>query len=388
MPCARNAGVIDMSKKIALIQEWSFHPVLYSIKDMLSREFPENELEIFALSRVFKQRLDIVLINLLFLFKEYGWKILLDKKKIFMFFFHTTYIYRKVKTLMPSLLKNPDEYAFVLQLGTFFDTSVPGIPHFIYTSHTVLANLLNPNFDPKDLYNPEWMKLNKEFYKNATMIFTYSENAVRSVVEQYGCPPEKVKCIYVGNNTPIIPGELNNANYRNKNILLIGTNWVNKGGPELLAAFRIVLKKHPDAQLTIVGCSPNIDVPNCHVYGYIPVDTVHTFFRNASIFCLPTKFETFGIVFVEAMAYRLPVIGPAIECIPEFIKDGKNGYLIRPGDIEGLAEHLIHLLDHPEKCKEFGAYGAEMANRLYNWENVGKLLKSHIQQALKNPRPA
>jgi glycosyltransferase involved in cell wall biosynthesis len=211
------------------------------------------------------------------------------------------------------------------------------------------------------------------------MNFTYSTNIQRSIITDYGCPPEKVKCIYAGSNVPHDKEpELNNDNYQNKNIIFVGVYWERKGGPDLVKAFEKVLKVHPDAKLTIVGCSPSVDIPNCNVVGKVKVEELDNYYLNSSIFCLPTKREPFGIVFIEAMMHKLPIVSNRIGALPDFVTDDKNGFLVEPGNSDQLAEVLIRMLNDPEMCKRFGEAGYELVEDHYTWDRVGQRLKENI----------
>lgn len=271
-----------------------------------------------------------------------------------------------------------DKYAFSFQMQSLFDASTEGLPHFVYTDHTHLANLYYPNFDPKSLYSKSWIELEKTIYHNATINFTRSSNITRSIIEQYSCKPEKVVCVYAGSNAKVNHAAIGNRNYEGKNILFVGMAWERKGGPELVEAFKTVLKVHPDAKLTIVGCSPQLDVPNCNVVGQVPLEEVNKYYERASIFCLPTKLEPFGIVFIEALMHKLPVVATDIAAIPDFILDGENGYLVRPNDVEQLARALIDLVGNPRKCQAFGEKGCQIALERYTWEKVGAKIRENI----------
>lgn len=83
-----------------------------------------------------------------------------------------------------------------------------------------------------------------------------------------------------------------------------------------------------------MGCSPKIDIQNCNVIGRVPIQEVEKCYKQASVFCLPTTIEPFGIVFLEAIANRLPVIGTKIGAIPNFMNDGQNGYLVEPINLQ------------------------------------------------------
>jgi glycosyltransferase involved in cell wall biosynthesis len=99
---------------------------------------------------------------------------------------------------------------------------------------------------------------------------------------------------------------------------------------------------------------------------------------KSSIFCLPTKREPFGIVFIEAMMHKLPIVSNKIGALPDFVTDNENGFLVDAGDVEALAEALIKLLDNPEICKNFGEKGYSKVANTYTWEKVGERLRDNI----------
>ena len=229
------------------------------------------------------------------------------------------------------------------------------------------------------MFSGSWLDRERSIYHNAKINFTFSTNIQRSIINDYGCPAEKVKCIYAGSNVPQTKEpSLNNDNYQNKNIIFVGVYWERKGGPDLLKAFEKVLIVHPDAKLTIVGCSPSVDIPNCNVVGKIKVEELDKYYLNSSIFCLPTKREPFGIVFIEAMMHKLPIVSNRIGALPDFVTDNENGFLVDAGDLDALAEALIKLLDNPAMCKEFGEKGFSKVENTYTWAKVGERLREHI----------
>ncbi len=339
----------------------------------LKKHFPSFEIKILDVRELFTYKIYLI-INLFFIIKEYGLEILLGKKDIRNYFWRTTYIFKIIKF---KIFKNipANQYAFSIQTQSLFDASIKGLPHFVYTDHTHLENLHYTFFDKSKLCSKAWIELESTIYKNAAINFTMSNNISKSLIKQYFCPPEKIVCIYAGNNTSV---DRVDNDYINKNILFVGIDWERKGGPDLVEAFKIVLRFCPDAKLTIVGCSPKVNIKNCEVVGKVGLQETANYYRKASVFCLPTKIEPFGIVFIEAMAFKLPVIGTRIGAIPDFIFDRENGYLIEPGDIKQLATALIDLISNPEKCRDFGKKGAEIINSRYSWDKVGIALKKNI----------
>ncbi len=348
------------------------------IPGILEDLFPEYEVEILEITKLVKTRKDIIFVNLFYMLWERGFTLLTGRVRRWMAFFTTTYIFRKISDLINEHFPPAEAYVFSFQMQSLFDASIPGVPNFVYTDHTHLVNLQYDYFDKRKLPSKALLTLERQIYHKAAFNFTRSSHVTQSLIEDYGCLPEKVACVGVGSNVNTIGSELQNDDYRNKNILFVGVDWERKGGPDLVKAFQTALDTHPDASLTIVGCTPDIDVPNCNIVGRISVGEVQSYYEQASIFCLPTKLEPFGVVFIEAYHYKLPIIATNIGALPDIVTHGKSGYLIESGDSEMLARYLIDLLNDHEKCRQFGEEGYRIVSEKYNWERFAKEIKKHI----------
>ncbi len=80
-------------------------------------------------------------------------------------------------------------------------------------------------------------------------------------------------------------------------------------------------------------------------------------YRTASLFCLPSRQEGFGIVFLEAMASGLPIVAARAAAVPETVAEGEVGLLTDPDDPEGLAGALQRLLENGALRRALGAAG-------------------------------
>jgi len=220
-------------------------------------------------------------------------------------------------------------------------------------------------------------------YQNARLNFTMSSHVSRSLVDQYGCPRTRVVCVYTGSN--VAPAEAGNTDldrFVQKNILFVGIDWERKGGPVLLEAFREVRRSHPTAKLTIVGCAPKIAMPGCRVVGRVQSVEVSKFYQTASVFCMPTTVEPFGIVFLEAFAHGLPIVATNIGAIPDFVEQGRSGYMVDCNDAAQLANRLNELLADPARCAAFGIRGQALVGNRYTWAATTERLAFHIKRCI------
>lgn len=358
------------------------HPSVDSSFDALKKAFPQTEFDYIHLPTIVKQDKLFLAMAAFHALLMYGADILLRRKKIINALTTTPYIFRKIREKIHKLI-NGKEYDFSFQIGSLYDASYPGMPHFVYTDHTYKENLKYPDFKPTGMPKEKWLRLEKNIYSNASLNFTRSSNITASMIRDYSCDPGKIVCVYAGNNA-IYNGPVRKSeeSYASKKILFVGNFWERKGGPELLKAFDLVYKRHPDSKLVILGAKPDITHPGIDVIGKVPISELYNFYLDAAVFCLPTRWEPFGIVFLEAISFKLPVVATSIGAIPDFIRNEENGYLVKPGDTEDLAKKLSDLIDDPEKCKAFGEKGFEIYQENYSWEKVSEKFKKHIRGRL------
>lgn len=148
-----------------------------------------------------------------------------------------------------------------------------------------------------------------------------------------------------------------------KQVIAVGRYAYQKGFDLLIEAWKEVADKHPDWKLNIYGsgnkqpyqelaqklkieeyCSLNDAVAN-----------INGKYLENSIFAFSSRFEGFGMVLTEAMSCGLPCVSFACPCGPkDIITDGKNGYLVEPGNIKALADRICHLIENEELRKEMG----------------------------------
>lgn len=372
-------------KRIAFIKEGSFSLINNRVYEMLQREFPDYSIEIFDILQIARQHNDILFLNTLHLIREYGRSIILGKTNHKHSFRKTGYIFRQFKALIIKHVQ-PEKFTFSLQTSSFYDGSVPGLPHFVYTDHTIKTNRTYPDFTEIGLqqqYSPARLLLEPEVYHQAAHVFTMSSHVTNSLIYDYGCSSDKVSCVYCGPNVserPLIhypPGR-----YASGRILFMGFDFVRKGGPQVLAAYRQIAQCFPQASLTIVGSKQRTDLPRVTAVARIPLNEISEYFAKSAVFCMPTRQEPFGTAFLDAAYHKLPIISSRLGALPDYITDGVNGFLVHPDDVAGLASALEQLLADPELCRRMGEANYEIVSRRYSWENTGRLIREQIEKQL------
>ncbi|MEA3150793.1 MAG: glycogen synthase [Gammaproteobacteria bacterium] len=366
---------------IAFISTYA-HPSRDSVESTVREAFPEYQVENIVLNDVVKAHFGWALPNAAYVASEFGAKIFRKQLTLRDGYFRTTYLFRKIRDAMPSVV-DPARHVFSFQTQSLYDTRVPGVPHYLYTDHTHLSNLESAYFDRRQLKSPRWMALERTIYENAHCVFTRSHNVSADLVRHYGIAPERVICAYAGANVKVPADfELANDGYANQRILFVGADWERKGGPVLIEAFRDVLRVFPGAHLTIVGAKPELSVPNCTVLGNVPIGELSAHYARSSLFCVPTRLEPFGIAFLEAMLHKLPVVATTEGALPDMVQDGVTGRLVAPGDAPQLAAALIDVLRDPVRCRQLGEAGYKLARERYTWDAVGKRMRAAILRGI------
>ena len=165
-----------------------------------------------------------------------------------------------------------------------------------------------------------------------------------------------------------------------------------KGIYDLLRAIPIVLRNHPDTVFNLCGegdignckeiCDRSGILANVAFPGWVSGELKIRQFQDADVFILPSYFEGLPVSLIEAMFAGLPIITTSVGGIPDIFQDGLNGYLVSPGDILGLAEKLIHLLQDKESRRSIGEYNRARAYELFDISVITKQLIRIYDEAL------
>jgi glycosyltransferase involved in cell wall biosynthesis len=102
----------------------------------------------------------------------------------------------------------------------------------------------------------------------------------------------------------------------------------------------------------------------------------HSLLAAVDVLLMPSLWEGFGLVMLEAMASATPIIASNVSALPEIVVDGETGFLVPPADPESLADKMIHLLKNPDQAREMGHRGQRRLDSVFSVDRM-------VQQTLK-----
>lgn len=188
----------------------------------------------------------------------------------------------------------------------------------------------------------------------------------------------------IPNPLPFYPDSVSKLD--NKRIISVGKVSVQKGYERLSEAWKLIKHEYPDWSIDIYGSvSDNSKLPEIIKEASIqinnPVKNIQNEYLTSSIYVLPSRFEGFGMVLIEAMACGVPCVAFDCRCGPrDIIKDGEDGFLVENGDIKQFAKQLSVLIEDEQLRKEMGRNARHNIQRYdvsiiaKKWDELFKIL--------------
>lgn len=223
----------------------------------------------------------------------------------------------------------------------------------------------------KGLFAKFWMKSLLKSLKKLDKMIVLSEEDKKSWTEV--------------NNIMVIPNPLpfdipDVISPKKRQVITVGRYVYEKGFDLLLESWKYVNSKFPDWQLVVYGTGETeLYKKQAQELGISKVCSFNAAVKNiqdkyaeSSIYALSSRFEGFGMVIIEAMSHRVPVVSFNCPYGPKsIITDGKDGFLVENGNTQQLAERICYLIEHAEERKEMGEHAVETAKR-YSINEIGK----------------
>ena len=160
--------------------------------------------------------------------------------------------------------------------------------------------------------------------------------------------------------------------------------------PDVMEIFERVSREHP-ARLLLVGEGPELSraEQRCRETGLTDrvdflgtVRDVEEVLVGADVFLLPSETESFGLAALEALSCEVPVVASRVGGIPEVVEDGRAGFLLPVGDVEGMAQAVCRLLDNDDERRAFGSFGRASAVERYSRDRIVTCYRSLYEEML------
>lgn len=223
-------------------------------------------------------------------------------------------------------------------------------------------------------------------------IFTHSTYGADSIAQHFDYPREKIFPIGAGASLrPSQPINTDAHRYRRANILFVGRDWDRKGGPLVYDAFLRLKTQFPQATLTIVG--PNESPVSgdgiifegfLRKHKYFERRKLKKLFQDASIFCTPSVCETWGLVYVEAAASGLPIVGTNEWAMPDIVISGRTGILCDERSPQALADAMGEILSDTSLAVSMGKAATAHVEEVLDWPHVVDRMMAGINPNLFN----
>ena len=262
---------------------------------------------------------------------------------------------------------------------------------------------LNYLINPTHLVN---LYLESRIYKtgNFRCIVTNSELCKRHAQEYYGVPPERVFVIYNGVDHAVFDPEkvlLHRERMREEiglsrtdvAVLFVASNWKRKGLDVLLRAVSVLGEKGRSFHVVVVGrgnpATINRLIRRLNLEGRVhfcgPTHSVDKYYGAGDLLALPTLYDPFANVCLEAMACGLPVVTSAANGAAEIIRQGENGLIQQEAtNARELGLLLVHFLGE-EQRRKMGQAARDTALKFTTERNLAETVEL-FRQVLEEKR--
>jgi glycosyltransferase involved in cell wall biosynthesis len=262
-------------------------------------------------------------------------------------------------------------------------------------------------YDLDFLAHPDraWAEMRRDYPRlvhshaaRADMVVTISEHSKREIHQRLGVAADRVVVCRPGVPSWIAasapPRQVRSRGY----VLFVGTLEPRKNVRGLLAAYRLMVERDPDApKLVLAGrvtpaasawVAESLAPPlagRVDVLGYVPDDRRAALYRGAQVLVLPSFEEGFGLPVLEAMALGVPVVASTAGALPEVV--GTAGHLVDPVDVAALARAMTSVVADPDVAARMRHDGLRRAEQ-FSWDDSARTLLQSYAEALRRPRRA
>jgi glycogen synthase len=178
-----------------------------------------------------------------------------------------------------------------------------------------------------------------------------------------------------------------------KIVLHVGRIVQEKGVEVLVRSVPLVLEEMPEARFIIAGTGPELERLRALVEelgiskrvsfpGFISDEDRDRLYKVADCAVFPSLYEPFGIVALEAMAAKTPVVVSEVGGLPEVVRHAETGITVYPGDPQSCAWGIVHTLRYPEWTRQRVTNAYDEVLHVFDWETIAHKTAKVYEQVL------
>lgn len=266
----------------------------------------------------------------------------------------------------------------ILQMQTHYrpDRVYAQHEYYMYIMASLGLNLTVPGMPwvPAKAEQSEFLSRENNLLRRAKHVFAIADYVGEHMVQKVGIPAQNVSVagcagsdFYFQHPPANVPDKFTHT------LLFVGWDFELKGGRDLIPAFLKARERIPQLRLMVAGPDPVVvgNHPGVEPLGAVrDKNRLLELYRQADIFVMPSVFDSFGFVFIEAMSQYLPCIGTDFQAMPEIIQHGKTGYIVPLRSPTALADAICTYYEREENRREMGLAAHERALARYQWDGV------------------
>lgn len=238
----------------------------------------------------------------------------------------------------------------------------------------LVVRLQTPIFKSLEILNKKPNKtleyIERTSLKKAILIPSISKSVGELICKKYEIPKEKVKVNYLGIDLPKVKKPFFKKN--SHKLLYVGRLEKRKGTIEFLDSLNDILEENHKITVDIVGK----DIPQApgdiffkdyfaktvkksfqkrvKFHGFVSDTNLKKFYKQCDLLVAPSRYESFGLIYLEAFAYGKPVIGTKVGGIPEIVKHNKTGLLVEVNSSKEIAKAVLKVFSNNDLRKKLG----------------------------------